>query len=48
VLYLFLRGMCGGETPVVAGHPAGVFGWDPPASLVVALSDLLDAGKAAA
>ena len=48
VLYLFLRGMCGPDTPVVDGHPAGVFSWQPPASLVVALSDLLDAGRAAA
>ena len=48
VLYLFLRGMCGPETPVVDGHPAGVFGWQPPAALVVALSNLLDAGRAAA
>jgi exodeoxyribonuclease V beta subunit len=48
VLYLFVRGMCGADTPVVDGHPSGVFSWDPPASLVVALSDLLDAGRAAA
>ena len=47
-MYLFLRGMCGPDTPVVDGHPAGVFSWQPPASLVVALSDLLDAGRAAA
>jgi exodeoxyribonuclease V beta subunit len=42
VLYLYLRGMCGPETPVVDGHPAGVFSWQPPAALVTALSDLLD------
>jgi exodeoxyribonuclease V beta subunit len=48
VLYLFLRGMCGPDTPVVDGHPAGVFSWQPPASLIVALSDLVDAGRAAA
>ncbi len=48
VLYLFVRGMCGADTPVVDGHPAGVFSWQPPASLVVAVSDLLDAGRAAA
>jgi exodeoxyribonuclease V beta subunit len=42
VLYLFLRGMCGPETPVVDGHVAGVFDWSPPASLVMALSDLLE------
>jgi exodeoxyribonuclease V beta subunit len=32
----------------VDGHPTGVFSWQPPASLVMALSDLLDAGRAAA
>ena len=48
VLYLFVRGMCGPDTPVVDGHPAGVFSWEPPAGLVMALSDLLDAGSAAA
>ncbi len=32
VLYLFLRGMCGPETPVVDGHVAGVFDWSPPAA----------------
>ncbi len=48
VLYLFLRGMCGPNTPVTDGHPAGVFSWQPPAALVVALSDLLDGRKAAA
>jgi exodeoxyribonuclease V beta subunit len=48
VMYLFLRGMCGPGTPVVDGHPAGVFSWQPPAALVTALSDVLDAGRAAA
>lgn len=48
VLYLFIRGMCGAATPVLDGHPAGVFSWEPPAGLVVALSDLLDAGRRAA
>lgn len=42
VLYLFVRGMCGADTPVADGQPAGVFGWQPPTELVVALSDLLD------
>jgi exodeoxyribonuclease V beta subunit len=46
VLYLFMRGMCGAQTPIVDGHPAGVFSWRPPASLIVAMSDLLDAGVA--
>ncbi|MBJ7353152.1 MAG: AAA family ATPase, partial [Rhodococcus sp.] len=40
VRYLFVRGMVGPQTP--AG--CGVFDWDPPAALVVELSDLL-AGK---
>ncbi len=44
VLYLFLRGMCGPETPVVDGHVAGVFDWAPPAALVTSLSDLLEGG----
>jgi exodeoxyribonuclease V beta subunit len=47
VLYLFVRGMCGPDTPIVDGHPAGVFGWRPPDMLVSALSDLLDRGRAA-
>ena len=42
VLYLYVRGMCGPETPEEDGHPAGVFSWQPPAALVTALSDLLD------
>ncbi|QBR92704.1 exodeoxyribonuclease V subunit beta [Nocardioides euryhalodurans] len=42
VLYLYVRGMCGPDTPVVDGHPAGVFSWRPPAGLVTDLSDLLD------
>jgi len=42
VLYLYVRGMCGPDTPEDDGHPAGVFSWLPPTSLVTALSDLLD------
>jgi exodeoxyribonuclease V beta subunit len=42
VIYLYLRGMCGPETPLVNGHPAGVFSWPIPTALVLALSDLLD------
>lgn len=41
VLYLFVRGMCGPDTPVTDGHPAGVFSWQPPAKLIEALSDVL-------
>ncbi|MGQ0520549.1 MAG: UvrD-helicase domain-containing protein [Actinomycetota bacterium] len=48
VLYLFLRGMTGPEVPRVGGRPCGVFAWQPPASLVVAVSDLFDRGGAAA
>ncbi len=42
VLYLYLRGMCGPDTPRVDGAPCGVFSWRPPVPLVEALSDLLD------
>ncbi len=45
VLYLFLRGMCGPQTPVLDGHVAGVFDWAPSADLVVGLSDLLEGGS---
>jgi exodeoxyribonuclease V beta subunit len=41
VQYLFVRGMCGPDTPVVDGHPAGVFSWQPPASLIAAVSEVL-------
>jgi exodeoxyribonuclease V beta subunit len=47
VLYLFVRGMVGPDTPVVDGSPSGVFAWRPPAALVVALSDAFDSGGAA-
>ncbi|MEU7816103.1 UvrD-helicase domain-containing protein [Pseudonocardia sp. NPDC049154] len=42
-LYLFLRGMCGPDTPQVDGTPCGVFGWQPPPALIAELSDVLDA-----
>jgi exodeoxyribonuclease V beta subunit len=42
VLYLFVRGMAGPETARVDGVPCGVFGWHPPPSLIVELSELLD------
>ncbi len=44
VAYLFLRGMTGPDTPLVGGAPCGVFTWQPPASFVTDLSDLLDKG----
>lgn len=42
VLYLYLRGMAGPDTPRVAGVPHGVFAWRPPPALVEELSMLLD------
>ena len=42
VVYLYLRGMCGPDTPRVDGQPCGVFTWQPPVALVADLSDLLD------
>ncbi|EHB55228.1 exodeoxyribonuclease V, beta subunit [Mycolicibacterium rhodesiae JS60] len=48
VLYLFVRGMCGPDTPTADGHPAGVFSWRPSAVLVAAVSDLLDGRQVAA
>jgi exodeoxyribonuclease V beta subunit len=42
VLYLYLRGLCGPETPLVDGEPCGIFSWRPPVALVEELSDLLD------
>ena len=48
VMYLFVRGMCGPQTPVIDGHPCGVFSWTPPVSVVTELSDLLGRGRAAA
>ena len=34
ILYLYVRGMCGPETPEVDGVPCGVFTWRPPAAMV--------------
>jgi exodeoxyribonuclease V beta subunit len=42
ILYLYVRGMCGPETPEVDGQPCGVFAWHPPAGMVEELSELLD------
>jgi exodeoxyribonuclease V beta subunit len=44
MLCLFVRGMCGPDTPVVDGVPCGVFSWSPPPALTVELSRLLDRG----
>jgi exodeoxyribonuclease V beta subunit len=46
VLYLFVRGMAGADTPVLDGARCGVFAWRPPAALVQALSDVLDGAPA--
>lgn len=46
VLYLFVRGMAGPDTPVVDGTPLGVFAWKPPTALVLATSRLLAGGNA--
>ena len=46
VLYLFVRGMSGADTPLVDGVPCGVFGWRPGGALVAALSDAFDRGSA--
>jgi exodeoxyribonuclease V beta subunit len=45
-LYLFVRGMCGPDTPAVDGVPCGVFSWAPPAALVQELSTFLDGDHA--
>ncbi|PVG82345.1 exodeoxyribonuclease V subunit beta [Nocardioides gansuensis] len=45
VLYLYLRGMCGPDTPRVDGAPCGVFAWRPPVGLVTDLSALLDGDR---
>ena len=45
VLYLFVRGMAGPQTPMVDQVPCGVFSWRPPAVLVSELSDLLHGGR---
>jgi exodeoxyribonuclease V beta subunit len=44
VLYLFVRGMLGPDTPGTAGGRCGVFAWRPEPALVTELSALLDAG----
>lgn len=46
VLYLFVRGMVGPDTPVVDGVPCGVFSWQPPVALVEELSAILDGRQA--
>jgi exodeoxyribonuclease V beta subunit len=48
VLYLFVRGMVGPDTPRIDGVPCGVFSWRAPDGLIPALSDVLDRGAVAA
>jgi exodeoxyribonuclease V beta subunit len=43
-MYLFIRGMIGPATPIVAGERCGVARWRPPAEMIVALSRLLSGG----
>ena len=45
VMYLFVRGMVGTNTPVVDGQSCGVFSWAPPADLIVDLSELFERGR---
>ncbi|SDE15296.1 UvrD-helicase domain-containing protein [Auraticoccus monumenti] len=47
VLYLFVRGMAGPDTPLSDGVPCGVFSWHPPAAMVEDLSALLAHGPGA-
>jgi exodeoxyribonuclease V beta subunit len=42
--YLFVRGMIGSDTPVIDGERCGVTRWQPPAGMIVALSQLLAGG----
>jgi exodeoxyribonuclease V beta subunit len=42
VLYLFLRGMSGPDTPLVDDSRCGVFSWRPNSTLLTELSDALD------
>ncbi|MBD2760575.1 UvrD-helicase domain-containing protein [Yimella sp. cx-573] len=41
VMYLYLRGMAGPDTPHVDGQPCGVFTWRPPVALLDELSNIL-------
>jgi exodeoxyribonuclease V beta subunit len=47
ILYLYVRGMAGPDTPEVDGNPCGVFSWRPPAAMIEELSGLLDGRLAA-
>jgi exodeoxyribonuclease V beta subunit len=40
-MYLFVRGMAGPHTPVIDNERCGVAHWRPPASFIVAVSNLL-------
>jgi exodeoxyribonuclease V beta subunit len=43
VMYLYLRGMLGPKAPTSTSY--GVFSWQPPATLIMAISDLLDGSR---
>ena len=44
-MYLFVRGMVGGDTPIVDGARCGVARWTPPAEMIVAISRLFAGGR---
>lgn len=44
VMYLYVRGMAGPDTPVTDGERSGIFTWRPPVALIDELSTILDAG----
>ncbi len=43
--YLFVRGMVGPDAPSEDGRPCGVMAWRPSTAAIVAVSDLLEAGR---
>lgn len=45
VKYLFVRGMLGSDNPILDRQPCGIYTWQPPANVVVALSDAIAAGE---
>lgn len=45
VLYLYVRGMAGPQTPILNGHATGVFSWAPPPGLISEISSLLDGDR---
>lgn len=43
--YLFVRGMVGPDAPTEDGRPCGVMAWRPATAAILAVSDLLEAGR---